>query len=52
MSPRARGTENALMYLEASSRACALKFRICKTETFSGHFDADWAQKFSHNRLI
>ena len=23
-----------------------------KMETFSGHFDADWAQKFSHDSPI
>ena len=33
-SPHAQGTENALLF--------------DKTETFSGHFDADWALKFSH----
>ena len=47
-SPHAQGTDNALLCPEASSRACALNLLFDKTETFSGHFDADWELKFSH----
>ena len=50
-SSRARGTENALLYPEAKPRACA-HLGFDNTETFAGHFDAGWAQRFAHDCLI